>query len=690
LCSYDRLVSHANLAGLEALFRPRNVAVVGASADPAKLGWTLVHNLIEYGFPGDILPVNPSTREILGRPVHTSLAELPEAPDLVLVTVPNQTVVEVVEQAAAKGARALVVLSSGFGEAGEAGRQAEERIRDIQQRSGMRVLGPNCMGVYNIDAQLNGTYFWELPRLPGRISFASQSGAYGGIFFEEIKRRGIGVSTFVSIGNQLDVSHADMIAWLAADPRTAVIALFVEAVTDGAAFMEAARSAGKPLVILKAGRTHAGSRASASHTGSLAGEHEVYEAAFRQAGAILAHDTEEFFDAAVTLAAYEGRALPASNRVGIMTISGGPCVIASDTCEEVGLEAPVLAPETQGRIRQLIPAFGASGNPVDMTPQVAPEAIAGCVEAVAADPSVDGLIFINVGRDFPEFGTAFAAAAEQLPVTAFVTSAPAVLAGLEGKVPNMPTPERAVRAYKALVDYGRRRGTPIPAPSQRQVVPMSIEGSGLMDEYEAKRLLDRWDVPVVPETLVTGPGRHEFTPIRKLATHFGFPVVLKAIRRDLVHKSEMGAVVVGIPDIDQLKAAWEAMHARFPDAAWLVQPYLPGDVEVIVGAKRDPVFGPVVIFGTGGVLTELYHDVAMRVAPIDEAAALEMIEATKAAELMRGFRGLPVHDPREVAEVLVRVGELMLGQPSVLELDVNPLLLTEKGPIAVDAMALIA
>jgi succinyl-CoA synthetase beta subunit len=218
---------------------------------------------------------------------------------------------------------------------------------------------------------------------------------------------------------------------------------------------------------------------------------------------------------------------------------------------------------------------------------------------------------------------------------------------------------------------------------------MNIEGSGVMDEYEAKRLLDRWRVPVVPETLVTGPGRHEFTPIRKLATHFGFPVVLKAIHRDIIHKSEMGAVAVGIPDIDQLKMAWEGMHARFPDAAWLIQPFLPGDVEVIVGAKRDPVFGPVVVFGTGGVLTELYHDVAMRIAPLTEADALEMIEATKAAELMRGFRGLPVHDPREVADIIVKIGDLMLGQPSVMELDVNPLLLTEKGPIAVDAMAVI-
>ncbi|MHB8621317.1 MAG: acetate--CoA ligase family protein, partial [Chloroflexota bacterium] len=351
---------------------------------------------------------------------------------------------------------------------------------------------------------------------------------------------------------------------------------------------------------------------------------------------------------------------------------------------------PVLADETQRRIRELIPDFGASSNPVDMTPQVSPGNIAGCVEAVSADPNVHGLIFINVGRDFAEFGTAFAAASDRLPVVSFVMSVPGVSQGLAGKVPNFPTPERAVHAYKALSDYGRLRRRPRPRSQPPSVEPMTIEGTGVMDEYEAKRLLDRWGVPVVPETLVTGPGRTEFVPIKKLAIHFGFPVVLKAIREDIVHKTEMGAVAVGLRNVEQLEDAWERMHEKFPDADWLVQPMLPADLEVIVGAKRDPVFGPVVLFGTGGVMTELYHDVAMRVAPLTEADALEMIQETRAADLMRGFRGLPVHDPREVAELLVKIGDLMLGQPSVQELDVNPLLLTEKGPIAVDAMAVIA
>ncbi|HEX6513062.1 MAG TPA: acetate--CoA ligase family protein, partial [Chloroflexota bacterium] len=425
-------MSGADLSGLEALFRPTSVAVVGASADPAKLGYTLVQNLLEYGFPGAIYPINPTARDIQGQRVYASVLDVPEAPDLVLVTVPNRAVVSVVEQAADRGAQALVVLSSGFGEAGEDGRQSEERLRAIHKRSGMRVLGPNCMGVYNIDASLNGTYFWQLPRTSGRISFVSQSGAYGGIFFEEIKQRGVGVSKFASIGNQLDVSHADLVAWLDADPETAVIALFIEAVKDGPAFMEAVTAASKAVVVFKAGRTHAGSRASASHTGSLAGEREVYDAAFKQAGVIVARDTEEFFDACIALAGAEGRLFPASNRVGIMTISGGPSVIASDACEEAGLQVPVLAPDTQGRLRQLIPEFGASGNPVDMTPQIEPASIAGCVEAVVEDPSIDGLIFINVGRDFPEFGQAFGRAAERMPVVACVISVPKVLDGMDG------------------------------------------------------------------------------------------------------------------------------------------------------------------------------------------------------------------------------------------------------------------
>jgi acyl-CoA synthetase (NDP forming) len=239
------------------------------------------------------------------------------------------------------------------------------------------------------------------------------------------------------------------------------------------------------------------------------------------------------------------------------------------------------------------------------------------------------------------------------------------------------------------VDYATlksRVGSPTPVPN---VQPMTIEGTGTMDEYEAKRLLDRWGVPVVPETLITGPGRGDFTAVRKLATHFGFPVVLKAIRKDIVHKTEMGAVAIGLQNLQDLQAAWTKMLERFPDAAWLVQPMIPGDIEVIIGAKRDPVFGPVVLFGTGGVITELYKDVSMRVAPLTTDDALEMIAETRASILMKGFRGLPEHDPGEVAELIVKIGYLMLGQPSVQELDVNPLLLTEKGPIAVDAMAVI-
>jgi acetate---CoA ligase (ADP-forming) len=256
-----------------------------------------------------------------------------------------------------------------------------------------------------------------------------------------------------------------------------------------------------------------------------------------------------------------------------------------------------------------------------------------------------------------------------------------------------PTPERTVRAYKAMVDYAatrQRQGRDLQPTRHELPTPMNIEGAGIMDEHEAERLLDRWGIPVVPGTLVTGPGRHELTPIRKLATHFGYPVVLKAIQRDLTHKSEQGAIALGLASNEQLRDAWEAMHTRFPDAAWLIQPFLPGDVEVVIRGWRNPTCGPVVSFASGGVLTELYHDIAHRVAPLTEDDALEMIQETKAQALLGGFHGLPVHDPRELAEVIVRIGDLMVGQPSVQEIKAEPLLVTEKGPFVVGASAVIA
>ncbi len=437
---------------LASLFWPRSVAVFGASRNPDKLGHRLLKNLLEYGFDGQVLPVNPSGERILGLP---SVRSLQEAVDLALVSVPDANVLGAVKEAAVAKVKAAVILSSGFGETGYAGARTEGTIREVARDAGMRILGPNCMGVYNGHAKLNATYFWDLPRRLGAVSFGSQSGAYGGMFFREMGRRGLGLSKFVSLGNQLDIGHADVLASFAEDPDTEVVGLFVEEVGEGRAFLAAAEAATrrKPVLALKAGRTGAGRRAARSHTGSLAGDARVFEAACRRAGVLLAQETEEFFDGIEALARLRHR-LPQDNRVAILTISGGPSVVASDACEETGLVVPQLSESIQAELRTHLPAFGATGNPVDMTPQMSPGEYEAAFRIVLGSGQVSGGLLINIGLDVPAFAEAAVTAAAQfsVPLLACTADTPKIDHILsQGGIPLLPTPERAVRAYHLLV-----------------------------------------------------------------------------------------------------------------------------------------------------------------------------------------------------------------------------------------------
>ncbi len=499
---------------LDSLLKPASIAVVGASRDPAKLGHVLLKNVIDYGFTGRVYPVNPSGGEVLGLPIHASIAALPEAPDLVLLSIPNRHVPGVLREAASKGARAAVVLSSGFGEMGGEGASLQAEVR----ASGLRILGPNCMGVYHRPANLNATYFWELPRAEGRVAFVSQSGAYGGMTFRELGRRGVGISTFVSIGNQADVTHADVLEHLAGDAETEVVALFIEEVKDGRRFFDACRrvASKKAVVAFKVGRTRAGGRAAQSHTGSMAGDAEVCRAALRQAGAFVARETDEFFDALAAYAAYP-KGLRPGGGLGIVTISGGPCVAAADACEEAGIAVPELSPKTQARVRALTPEFGAPRNPVDMTPQMDPAKMPECVEAVLSDPRVRALLAINVGLDRPDFADAFTRLKDRVPVVAFTVDAPEIARRFAAAgVPVFPTPERAVRALAALglVSRAQARGGRPPARVSVQV----------LDENESKRLLAEAGIPVCRESATESAAEAE-----RAARRLGYPVVLKAL-----------------------------------------------------------------------------------------------------------------------------------------------------------------
>jgi len=679
---------------LAPLFTPGQVAVLGASRSPEKLGHRLLKNLLDAGFAGRVIPVNPSGERILGLPSVARVDDLPAGLDLALVSLPAPAVVESVRGLGGRGCRYAVVLASGFGEAGDAGRSAQAELHAITRATGMRIVGPNCMGVVNVPARLNASYFWDVPLVPGGVSFVSQSGAYGGLFFREVRARAFGVAKFLSIGNQADLGFADCLDWLADDPETAMVALFVEGVRDGRAFVEAARrvSRRKPMVALKGGRAEAGRRAAGSHTGSLAGRDETYRAAFRAAGIVTVDDTEEFFDALAALAA-AGDRLPRDPGLAILTISGGPSVVAADAAEAVGLRVPPLPEATRARLRTYLPVFGADGNPVDMTPQIDPRAFDPAVSLVLAEPEVAGALAIDVGLDRPEYGDAVARAHALTgkPVVACTVDTPEIDRRLRAaRIPIFPTPERAVRAYRALVGAAEaRQWTPAPArPPWAGTVDLAARlgaTRGLLDPETSRALLAPCGV-VFPRQ-ATADSREAAL---SAAAEIGYPVVVKTARPDIVHKTDVGGVILGVADEAALGRAWDGLQARLGPGAVLVQETVAAGLEWLVGGHRDPVFGPVVAVGLGGILAELVRDVSFRLAPLPDDEARGMIREGRRAALLAGFRGQPPVDGEGLVRVVIGVGELLVQHPQVTGLDLNPLIARGDRLLAVDARILVA
>ncbi|MFH1861247.1 MAG: acetate--CoA ligase family protein [bacterium] len=676
---------------LETLFRPSSVAVVGASSNPEKLGYVLLKNVVDYGFKGKLYPINPGGGEILGYKAQPSLRAVGEPIDLALISIPGHLVPEVIEDAGECGCRNAVVLSSGFGEAGEAGKAVEEQILSVCQRTGMRVLGPNCMGVYNNTDNLNGTYFWELPRIRGNVSFISQSGAYGGIMFNEIRAREMGVSKFFSIGNQADITHADLLEALAEDEDTRVIGLFIEAVKDGSRFLAAlARiTAERPVVAFKAGRSEAGVRAAASHTGSLAGSYAIYQSALQEAGAIVADDSEEFFD---SLMALSRQRPPKGRRVAILTISGGPCVVAGDTCERLGIEVPELGVGLQQDIRTLTPPFAATSNPVDMTPQMNPANFIPCVDLVMGQDLIDGAIAINVGLDRSEFAKAFIEAGRiyQKPVVTFTIDTP-VLSGLfkESGIPIYPTPERAVKAYRSLITFAERSLKTRFEQDNRRIEASNVIAKfiqdhptgGILPETAAKKALTQYGIPVTDEVVVK-----YFSETVRAAEDLGYPLVLKVHSNKILHKTETAGVILNISDESALRQAWQTLNNRFPDMELLLQRMEAPGLELILGAKRDQTFGPIVSVGLGGIFVEVFKDTAIGVCPLEEAQVQRMLRSLRAYQILKGYRNQPGADEDALVQTLLQVSDFMLANLQVMELDINPLIARGKELVAVDAL----
>ncbi|MBI5359203.1 MAG: acetate--CoA ligase family protein [Planctomycetes bacterium] len=676
---------------LENFFMPGSVAVVGASSNPAKSGYILLENIVNYGYKGDIFPINPSGGQALGKKIYTSFSEVGKKIDLAIMVIPNQAMESAVSDAAKCGVKNIIIISAGFGEeSGPDGAGRTTRLQEIIRSSNIRVIGPNCLGIYDVLNQLNATNFPNLPKIKGNISFISQSGAYGGILFSALKERNIGLSKFISIGNQIDTGHADMLEYLGEDSTTAVIALFIEALKDGPRFLETARKVArkKPIVALKAGRTASGRCAAQSHTGSMAGEFSTYRAGFRQAGIILAEDSEQFMDM-LSVLSLQHHILPPNNKVGIITISGGPAVSAADTCEESGIAVPALSEKTVKELRRYLPPFGAGNNPVDMTPQTAPENYLACMEAVCRDSDIGGLIALNVNLDFPEFGQALLKVQDKfkVPAVSVLIDNPKIEEMFGGRIPVFKTPERAVRAYKGLIAYRESRDRLIAKKTEARRKTIKVSGlsakrRNCLTEHEAKMILKQCGIPVTRDILCKS--RPE---VLKAAEKIGYPVVLKVASQEILHKTDAGGVILSIANPIKLKEAFKELESKSPQ--WLVEEMVVDGQEIIIGGKRDETFGGVILFGMGGIFTEILKDFSLRICPVSRADAREMIDEVKSSPILKGYRGRKPANIDAIIDVIVKVSDLMHNNPEIRELDINPAIVNHKKLIVADSRMIL-
>jgi acetyl coenzyme A synthetase (ADP forming)-like protein len=694
---------------LRALFAPGSVAVVGASREPGTIGRAILDNLIRDRFRGAIYPVNPNAAELAGRRCYPSIAAIGAPVELAIITVPARAVEAVVRTCAAAGVRGVVVISAGFAEVSAAGRDAEHRLRAIARAAGMRMVGPNCMGVLSTDpeVQLNATFSPVSPPA-GNVSMATQSGALGLAMIDYARDLELGLADFASIGNKADVSVNDLLAYWHDDPRTRVIALYLESFGNPRTFArlapEVARA--RPIVAVKSGRSAAGTRAASSHSAALASLDVGIDALFAQTGVIRTDTLEQMFDVVSLLSS---QPVPAGPRIGVVTNAGGPGILLADACEAHGLTLPALAPHTLEALRAFLPAQAGLSNPIDMIASASAAHYEAAIELVGRDPNVDAVvaIYIPVLATQPEIiADAIARGAAAVPhdkpvVTVFMSSkgTPAVLSrGARGAIPSYSFPENAAMALAAAVRYGTWRQRPagsrlVLAPDQVQAVRRRIRalraahpGGGWLPFDDLAALLAIVGVRVADHRTVAP----DAAAAAAAAAELGFPVVIKAIAPGLVHKTDAGGVVLDLADPSAVTVAAEDMRARFaargtPLDGFLVQHQVPRGVEALVGVMTDASLGPLLVAGIGGVAVELYKDVAVRVTPVTDVDAAEMLAQLRGRPLLDGFRGAPPVDRAALIDVLLRISALVELVPELVELDLNPVVVHANGAIAVDA-----
>lgn len=697
---------------LNKFFRPEAIAVVGASPKESSIGYTLVDNLKKDGFPGRIYPVNPKYEEILGLKAYPSVTAVGAPITLAIIAVPIQGVPEVMRQCGQAGIPAAIIISAGGKEVGEEGKHIEAEIEAAAQAGGIRYLGPNCMGIICPHTKLNASFAAHSAR-PGSVALLSQSGAICSAVLDWADTQNIGFSHFVSIGSMADLDFADMIDFLGNDDRAKSIIIYMENLVHHRKFMSAARSVSrvKPIIVVKSGRTPAAARAAASHTGALAGQDEAYNAVFRRAGMVRVDTIAQLFNCAEALAKMRR---PQGGNLAIITNAGGPGVMAVDAFGKWRTDPAPLSAETLKKLDEFLPPHWSKGNPVDVLGDAPPERFVKATRVLLGAPEVDGLAIILSPQAMTDpTGVAEAVVPEikrqAKPVFAVWMGSRDVAQGVQilndHGIPTLETPEEAVDTFMHMYSYTRNlellQETPPRLPADLKVNTRQARTfveeffrrqTLLLTEIEAKALLSAYGIPVNP-TVTASTAAAASAAARKL----GFPVVLKIHSPDISHKSDVDGVRVLLKTEEEVTRAFEDIVARArtlkPEARIFgvtIQTQVEkSPLELIMGAKKDPYFGPLILFGLGGVLTEVFRETALDLPPLNLLLARRLMERTRIFKLLQGFRNIPPADMGDLAEILVRLSQLVTDFPEIAELDINPLLISNGRPICVDARILL-
>lgn len=687
---------------INAIMNPKSVAVVGATNRPGSVGLAIFRNIIDAGFQGVLYPVNPNAKSIQSVKAYPRLADIPDEIDLIVIVVPAGVVSAVLQEAGEKGVKGAIVITAGFKEIGGKGIELENELKQVAKQNNISVIGPNCLGVINNDetTRLNASFATKMPK-PGNIAFISQSGALCTSVLDYAEGRNIGFSKFISFGNKADVSEIDLLCYLKDDPNTDVILMYLEDITDGRGFLEIAREiawgAKKPMIALKSGRSAAGARAAASHTGSLAGSDTAYDAIFRQSGIQRVDGINELLDYAV---AFSKQPIPKGNRIAIITNAGGPGIMATDAAIRHELEIATLSDKTTEKLRRDLPPTASIQNPVDVIGDATHERYEASIRHILVDENVDGAIVILT----PQAMTDIVQTAEIVPKAVAGIDKP-VLCSFMGIVdvsegikyleangiPNYAFPEEAVRSMASMVRFGesmklaKRHFVHIHADpdAAAQIIKQKLDGkaSYYLGEHEANEILKLYGFPLLKSYLIKDPAE-----IGKAVEEVGFPVAMKISSPDIVHKFDVGGVILKIRSkVDAHKAYRQLIEnaKRFNPAAHidgvLMEQMAKKGVEVILGAIRDPKFGPICMFGLGGTFVEAIKDVTFRIAPMWESSAEKMINTIKTYKLLQGVRGAPPADIDAIKDCILRLSQLVSEHPEIAELDINPLIVYPAG-----------